>query len=243
MAIPNLEQRQHFIFTLLAGLFLGTIGMVNLLGVSHFIDLSFTCFSWNIPIVIPVGALPYPCTFLCINVICELFGRQKANHVVYAGILINLWILFFIWVAGILPSSVSSTHDAAFYEIRYLTMRGVSSSMIAFIVAQLLDIHLFQYWRKLTKGKHLWLRSNASTLISQFVDTAIVVGLTLFLTDTHPQIENTAYAVVIVIFSSYGYKLLAAIFSTIPIYFTVIACNRYFQMKSLKPTSNFVSTP
>ena len=49
------------------------------------------------------------------------------------------------------------------------------SSMFAYIIAQLVDVRLFHFWKKLTGGKHLWLRNNASTIVSQLVDTTLVV--------------------------------------------------------------------
>jgi uncharacterized integral membrane protein (TIGR00697 family) len=227
MTQTTLNTRQQLVFTLLAGLFIGTLGFVNLLGISHFIDFSFKIGSFEIPMMVPVGALPYPCTFLCINIICELFGKTRANHVVYAGLLVNIWILFFIWVAGLLPSSIQNEYDIVFYKIRQMTMGAITASMTAYFISQLLDIHLFQYWRKLTRGSHLWLRSNGSTLISQFIDTAIVISLTFFFTNIYPESSHTINVLPFIIISSYTYKVMAAVFGTIPFYIAVITLKRF----------------
>lgn len=227
MTQTALNSRQQLVFTLLAGLFIGTLGFVNLLGVSHFIDLSFKIGSIEIPMMIPVGALPYPCTFLCINVICELFGKTRANHVVYAGLLVNIWIFLFIWLAGLLPSSIHNEFDVVFYKIRQMSMGAITASMTAYFISQLLDIHLFQYWRKITKDHHLWFRSNASTLISQFIDTTIVISLTFFFTGVNPESAHTSHILPFVIFSSYTYKVFAAIIGTLPIYVLVLSLKRY----------------
>ena len=69
-------------FLVLAGLFLGTLGMLNILGLTRFLQLG-SIGSW--PIVVAVGALPYPITFLCTDLISELWGEQKANQVVWVG--------------------------------------------------------------------------------------------------------------------------------------------------------------
>ena len=52
--------------------------------------------------------------------------------------------------------------------------------MAAYLLAQLIDVRLFHFWKKLTKGKHLWLRNNASTMISQFIDTFTVNTIFLY---------------------------------------------------------------
>ena len=73
---PALQQRREFCFLVLAGLFLGTLGMLNILGLTRFLELGHIG-SW--PIVVAVGALPYPITFLCTDLISEIWGEQRAE--------------------------------------------------------------------------------------------------------------------------------------------------------------------
>jgi uncharacterized integral membrane protein (TIGR00697 family) len=47
--------------------------------------------------------------------------------------------------------------------------------MVAYLTAQLIDVRIFHFWKRLTKGKHLWLRNNASTIFSQLVDTSVIL--------------------------------------------------------------------
>lgn len=233
-------QRRERVFLLLAGLFLGTLGTINILGITRFIDLSFTFAGINFPMILPVGILPYPVTFLCADIICEFYGKKRANAVVWTGLLINLWILFIIWIAGILPPNVAietttqlpvtSHPDYAFFRIRQLTTGCVIASMLAYLVAQLLDVHIYDFCRKLTRGKHLWLRNNASTLISQFVDTTIVIFTTYYLTDGI-QIsakQSVLSQLFILIFGCYTFKALCALLDTIPFYLAVNGLHRYF---------------
>ena len=104
-----LHARRERVFLVLAGLFLGTLAMLNILGVTRFLDFSFTIGDRNgeggltIPFVLAVGVLPYPITFLCTDFISELYGRRRANFVVLVGLLVNLWVLFIIWLGGVLP--------------------------------------------------------------------------------------------------------------------------------------------
>ena len=75
----ELQQRRELAFLVLAGLFLGTMGMLNILGLTRFLQLG-QIGGW--PVVVAVGALPYPVTFLCTDLISELWGERRANQVV-----------------------------------------------------------------------------------------------------------------------------------------------------------------
>ena len=74
-------------------------------------------------------------------------------------------------------TSWSPVSDQEFTKVFGLTTVSVGASMAAYLAAQFIDIRLFHFWKKITKGKHLWLRNNFSTMTSQFVDTGLVVGL------------------------------------------------------------------
>ena len=95
--------RRELVFVILSGLFLGTLAILNILGISRQIDLSFQIGSVHIPFVVFVGVLPYPITFLCTDLISELYGKRRANMVVWTGLALNLWVLFFLWLGGVLP--------------------------------------------------------------------------------------------------------------------------------------------
>ncbi len=183
----HLHARRERVFLVLAGLFLGSMTMLNILGTSRFIDMSFTVGDLKIPFALAVGVLPYPITFLCTDFISELYGRQRANFLVWVGFFLNVWVLFILWIAGVLPpmpemdpqSGLPATSDYAFafYRVRQLTMGAVVASMAAYLAAQFCDVYLFHFWKRLTKGKHLWLRNNGSTIFSQLVDTSMVLAL------------------------------------------------------------------
>ena len=103
---PIIQRRRERVFLFLAGLFLGTLAMLNILGISRFIDFSFQIGPWTIPFVVAVGVLPYPVTFLCTDLISELYGRRRANLVVWVGLMLNAWVVFILWLGGVLPARV-----------------------------------------------------------------------------------------------------------------------------------------
>ncbi|MBT2162460.1 queuosine precursor transporter [Zobellia barbeyronii] len=127
---------------------------------------------------ISVGILPYPITFLITDLISEIYGRKKANQIVTAGIFASLFSMAIILLAEGAPAIPSSPiDDATFTQVFALSPIAVLASMIAYLFAQYIDIAIYHFWKKLTKGKYLWIRNNFSTFLSQFVDTFTVVGL------------------------------------------------------------------
>jgi queuosine precursor transporter len=111
----RIARRRELVFIILSGIFLGTLAVLNILGLSRQIDLSFTIGEWKFPFIVFIGVLPYPITFLCTDFISELYGRRRANTVVWVGLLLNLWVLFILWLGGVLPP-----HIGVKYLSRYL---------------------------------------------------------------------------------------------------------------------------
>ncbi len=239
-------ERREFVFLIIAGFFLGTLCLLNVVGLSHTLDFSFTFNSWSIPVVLPLGILPFPVTFICIDLICELYGRKRANQVVWVGLLINIWIFVVMWLGGVLPAHTpidpttnfpSPSHPSyAFFMVRSTSMGSTLASMVAYMVSQLLDVYLFQYWNKKTQGRHLWLRINFANAVSQFFDTIIVLSLGYLITSGlsyHASVINKAQ-LLIQIGSSYSLKILFTLVATLPFYVSVFYLRKYFGMEPTK---------
>jgi uncharacterized integral membrane protein (TIGR00697 family) len=237
-----LHARRERVFLVLAGLFLGSMTMLNILGVSRFIDLSFEVFGLEIPMPLAVGVLPYPITFLCTDFISELYGRARANSVVWVGLLLNLFVVFFLVVGGLLPPAPvfdpgtglppTDAYDFAFFQIRRLTMGAVLASMIAYLAAQFCDVSLFHFWKRLTRGRHLWLRNNGSTLVSQFVDSFSVITITHFWANALPLNAGAPIwpQLWVYIASGYVFKMGVALLDTGPFYVGVHYLSRYLEI-------------
>jgi len=237
-----LHARRERVFLVLAGIFLGSMTMLNILGVSRFIDLSFELFGIRFPMALAVGVLPYPITFLCTDFISELYGRRRASFVVWVGLFLNLWVVLFIWLGGVLPPTPEwnpstglpevDAYDFAFYRIRMLTMGAVVASMVAYLAAQFCDVFLFHYWKRLTRGKHLWLRNNGSTLESQFVDTFAVITITHFYAQGLPIDAGQPLWPQLWVFigSGYVFKATVALLDTLPFYLGVRWLGDYLEI-------------
>lgn len=235
-------RRREMVFILLSGLFLGTLAILNILGISRQIDFSFTLGERTIPFVVFVGVLPYPITFLCTDLISELYGKKRANMVVWTGLLLNIWVIFILWLGGVLPPQPDLMEDGlpaitdpnrTFFQIRKWTFGATVASMIAYLAAQFIDVHVFHFIRKKTKGKMLWLRNNGSTLTSQMVDSIAVVSITYIYAHNAIMIkpgETALHAVVILILSNYVFKMVSALLDTIPFYIGTRYLARYLRL-------------
>ncbi len=264
MEANALFARRERIFLLLAGLFLGSLTMLNILGISRFIvlfsitpdadSLNVNWGQWGkYSFAVAVGVLPYPVTFLCTDLISEFWGRRRANWVVTVGLVLNVWVVFILWLGGIMPpvptmdpvtgipsfenlsindGNLVDNEAFAFYRIRALTFGAVVASMAAYLAAQFCDVYLFHFWKRLTKGKHLWLRNNGSTLISQMVDTVAVILITHFYAGALPgPSDGTTLTEHLLLFIATGYvfKMIVALLDTIPFYFLVAFLKGYLQ--------------
>lgn len=221
----ELHNRREWVFLILAGLFLGSLTMLNILGVTRFLNLAFFIEGsdeWKYKIAIAIGVLPYPITFLCTDFISELFGRKRANQVVMVGFMLNLWVVFILWIGGLWPGfePPGAEGTGVFFEVRKLAFGAVAASMIAYLAAQLIDVQLFHLWKHITNGKHLWLRNNGSTLVSQLVDTISVILITHFYAQALPVVEGAPLAPQLLAFIATGYifKAAMALLDTIPFY-------------------------
>ncbi len=127
---------------------------------------------------ISVGILPYPVTFLITDLISEIFGKKKANQIVVAGIFASFFSLLIVYTANAVPATAwSPVQDGLFTSVFGNTIVAVFASMMAYLLAQFVDIQLYHFWKNLTKGKYLWIRNNFSTFSSQLIDTFTVVLL------------------------------------------------------------------
>ena len=162
-------KEQFYIF--LSAIFIASLVTCNLIANKFVtVDLGFKVF------IVSAGILPYPLTFLVTDLISELYGQKKANLVVFSGFVASMFVLLFLWLGGqfnAIPSSI--VNDDIYNSVFQNAWRIIAASMIAYLFAQFIDVRIFHFWKRLTNGKHLWLRNNGSTIASQLVDTSLVI--------------------------------------------------------------------
>tara|TARA_Y100000590_G_C15625486_1_gene979193 strand:- start:79 stop:735 length:657 start_codon:yes stop_codon:yes gene_type:complete len=158
-------------YVILAGIFIASLVTCNLIANKFVtVDLGFKVF------IVSAGILPYPLTFLVTDLISELYGQKKANLVVASGFIASMFVLLFLWLGAQFNSIPSSIVNYSIYNSVFQNAwRLIAASMVAYLFAQFIDVRIFHFWKKLTNGKHLWLRNNGSTVASQLVDTTLVI--------------------------------------------------------------------
>ena len=221
--------------------------MLNILGILRFIKLGeLETATWGtLTFAVAIGVLPYPVTFLCTDLISEFYGQARANALVWMGLLLNGWVLFILWLGGILPgfetidpNTGSLALDAAhrqpvFFEVRTFAFGATIASMIAYMAAQFTDVWLFHFWKRLTQGKHLWLRNNGSTLISQIVDSVAVIMITWWVGGLAGVLDHEAPLagqLFLLILTGYGFKFAMALVDTLPFYYLTKRLGDYLEI-------------
>ena len=173
-----------------------------------------------------VGILPYPITFLITDLISEIYGKKKANQVVTVGIFAAIFSTLIIYVADYVPAMENSpVDDLLFRKVFGSTIIAVLSSMLSYLFAQYIDIHIYHFWKNLTKGRMLWLRNNFSTFFSQFVDTFTI----LFLLCITNVLSWDQFAGLLI--SGFLFKVLVALVDTPFLYLGVYLFRRKFSLK------------
>ena len=167
------------IYLLLAGLFITSLVVSNLIFQKFFywypLDIKLL---GNSLFELSVGILPYPITFLITDLISEIYGKKRANQVVITGIFASFFSMGILLIANEVPAIKNSPiDDETFNQVFALSPIAALASMIAYLLAQFVDIRIYHFWKNLTQGKMLWLRNNFSTFSSQLIDTLLVVGL------------------------------------------------------------------
>ena len=179
MSIPDKLLAQR-IYLILASLFICSLVVSNLIFQKFFYWYPFgdvEIFGAKL-FQISVGIIPYPITFLITDIISEIYGKKKANQVVTTGIFASVFSLGIIYISNAVPAIDNSpVTDALFTQVFGQTALAVIASMLAYLFAQYIDIQVYHFWKRLTKGKKLWVRNNFSTITSQAVDTFSVLLL------------------------------------------------------------------
>ena len=207
MALVNKMKLKDQLYIVLVGIFIASLITCNLIANKFVtVDLGFKVF------IVSAGILPYPLTFLVTDLISEIYGQKRANLVVFSGFIASMFVLLFLWLGGqfnAIPSSIVG--DETYNSVFQNAWRIIAASMIAYLFAQFVDVRIFHFWKKLTNGKHLWLRNNGSTVASQLIDTTLVVCILFLGVWNGDQIFQA-------IIDGWLFKMLMALFDTPIIY-------------------------
>jgi len=156
---------------ILIAVFIAALIAANLLG---------TKITTILGVSVSVGIFAYPLTFLVTDVIEEVHGKSRTKNLIIAGFVTLILLFILVAISTRLPAAARYEHNEAYTTIFGSSLRMIIASLIAFVISQTHDVWAFDYWKRKTKGKFLWLRNNASTWISQFVDTTIFMFIAFY---------------------------------------------------------------
>ena len=194
-------------FILLVSMFVGSLVISSVLA-SKIITV--------LGLFVPAGVLAYCITFVVTDVVSEIWGKERANRVVFSGFITLLATFLLIRLALVWDAAPFWREQRAFSTVLGSTSRIIIASFIAYLASQYHDVWSFHIWKKWTAERHLWLRNTASTVVSQFIDTMIFITIAFYGTmPVFPLIKG-----------QYLIKVLIAVLDTPFVYLVVILIRR-----------------
>ncbi len=218
--IKQQKEKALGLYIILLAMFITSLIVCNMITTKFIeVDLYFKTF------ILPAGILPYPITFLVTDLLSEIYGRRKANLAVLSGFVALAFTILIVFLGqqfNAIEDSIVS--DEVYNMVFGNSTRAIVASMIAYLVAQFVDVRLYHFWKKLTNGKHLWLRNNASTILSQLLDSVLVITV-LFYGDKDFSVLS------VWILNAWLFKVICALFDTPILYALVYWLRNVFSIK------------
>jgi uncharacterized integral membrane protein (TIGR00697 family) len=205
---------------IVAGAVAGLAVLANILASAKVLDFSILGYA-------PAGIIAWSLIALVLDIVNELHGPEKARKLVIAGFVVQAIAVVLIWIvlvwapAPFLPADKA----AAANLVLSWTPQLFGAALLAFLVSNVFDIHIFSRLRKATRGRHLWFRSKVSTFASMFIGNIIFITLGFLGTQLQPQITP-------MIFGHFEIQLVIAILDTFFLYFAVMCIRKWAKQKT-----------
>jgi len=226
----TLDQKRNRLFIILAGIFITNALLAEMIGVKIFSaegtlglnPANLNIMGFTMAFNLTAGAVIWPVVFITTDLTNEYFGKHGVKRISYftAALIAYAFIVIFItirlapadfWINSNDAAGNPVNMDVAFNKIFGQGQRIIIGSLTAFLIGQLVDVFVFQLLRKYTGSRMLWLRATGSTLVSQLVDSFIVLYIAFAGVFTNQQI-------IAIGITNYIYKFLVAIALTPIIY-------------------------
>jgi queuosine precursor transporter len=191
------SDKKTYLFFILSSIFLVNAVLAEMIGVKLFsgenlLGLSGAQLQFfgdaKLDFNLTAGVIIWPVVFVTTDIINEYFGPQGVKRISFLTVALILYAFLVIMVVTMLPPAqvwldLNSTDaagnpfnmDLAFNAVFRQSLGIIIGSVIAFLVAQLLDAYVFQYLRRFTGSRKIWLRATGSTLVSQLIDSFVVL--------------------------------------------------------------------
>ena len=239
-----LHQKRTNLFILLSGIFITNAIIAEIIGVKIFsAEKTFGFEPAQIPLLgdwvldfdLTAGVLLWPVVFITTDVINEYFGKPGVKKISYltAGLILYMFFVLKIvtmlapadfWLNINREGNAGNDFDIefAFTKIFTQSIGIIIGSLVAFLIGQLVDSFVFQRLRKATGSRHVWMRATGSTLVSQFIDSFVVLGIAFKLFGNWSWLQLLSVGLL-----NYIYKFGVAILLTPVIYGAHALIDRY----------------
>ncbi|HEU4343636.1 MAG TPA: queuosine precursor transporter [Candidatus Binatia bacterium] len=159
------------------------------------------------PFTMSIGVIPWPVVFIATDLINEYFGREGVKRLTFMTIGLITYAFVVLYLSMQVPAaSFSPVTDAQFEAVFGQSLWIIAGSITAFAASQLVDVTVFWLVRHKTGGRHLWMRATGSTVVSQLIDTFIIIGIAFWLPG-----KVTTSEFLMVAGANYSYKLVIAL--------------------------------
>jgi queuosine precursor transporter len=226
----TVEQKRNRLFIILSGIFLTNALLAEIIGVKIFsaegtvglAPAQLNILGFVMDFNLTAGALIWPVVFITTDLINEYFGKPGVKRISYltAILIAYSFVIIFLsielppaswWIDGTDGNGNPVNMDIAFNKILGQGQRIIIGSLAAFLFGQLVDVFVFQKLRRATGSKYLWLRATGSTLVSQLIDSFVVLFIAFY--GVFPNDQIVAIGI-----TNYIYKFSVAILLTPLIY-------------------------
>jgi uncharacterized integral membrane protein (TIGR00697 family) len=200
------KSKREFIFIIMAGIFITNAVVAELIG-GKLIHIG--------PFIMSIGIIPWPVVFLTTDLINEYYGKEGVRRLsmITASLIAYAFIILYAAIKIPAAAGVSAVTDTQFYAVFGQSLWIIVGSIVAFLTSQFVDVFIFWLLRDKTGGKMIWLRSTGSTVISQLIDTFVVLGIAFWLPG-----KMTTAVFLNAALTGYTFKLLIAVALTPLIY-------------------------
>lgn len=200
------------LFIFLNSLFLTFLLMAEVTGAKLFSSFGFT---------LTIGVIPFPVTFLVTDILNEYYGKRGIRFTTFLGMGMILLAYLLILIDIKIPATLDSpVDDASFEKVFANSGLIILGSITAYLIGQLIDIHIFHFLRVKTNGRFIWMRATGSTIISQLIDSFVVIFIAFGAKLPFDRLISISS-------SNFFYKMLVAIAITPLIYLSHLLIEKY----------------
>ncbi len=238
------NHKKNTLFLILCSIFLANALLAELIGVKIFsAEAIFGLPGTQIPVFsdfkldfnLTAGVVIWPIVFISTDIINEYFGKEGVKKISIITVLLILYMFLVIVIISRLPPAAfwldvnSKGPDGQSFNINYAfnsifrqSSGIIIGSVTAFLISQFLDASVFHWLRRVTGSRKIWLRATGSTLVSQLIDSLVVLFIAFYIFGNWPLKQVLAVATI-----NYIYKFVVAVVLTPLLYIAHYAIDRY----------------